>query len=100
MSKMGKYCKAYPISRLREYQGWAEKNKNNTKEEKIIDGKDVEADGQVAELSHLYLQENYVVTNGIFLDENIIFDDVTPEWIDFCKNSLKFEIPVDNRPSN
>jgi len=30
------------------------------------------------------MQENYVVTDGIFKDENIIFDNVTPEWKDFC----------------
>lgn len=27
------------------------------------------------------------------MDEDIVFDDVTPEWIDFCKNALKFETP-------
>jgi hypothetical protein len=35
-----------------------------------------------------------MVTDGIFLDENIIFDEVTPEWMDFCTNTLKFDIPV------
>jgi hypothetical protein len=29
--------------------------------------------------SIVYLQENYVVTDGIFKDENVLFDDVTPE---------------------
>jgi hypothetical protein len=42
----------------------------------------------------LYLQENYVVTDGIFMDENIIFNRVTPDWIEFCENELQFEIPV------
>jgi len=42
----------------------------------------------------LYLQENYVVTDGIFKDENIIFDKVTLAWKDFCDNTLLFEIPV------
>ena len=41
----------------------------------------------------LYLQENFIVTDGIFIDENVIFDNVTPEWIDFCVNVLKFEVP-------
>jgi hypothetical protein len=39
------------------------------------------------------LQENYVVTDGIFKDENIIFDDVTDEWKEFCTKELEFEIP-------
>jgi hypothetical protein len=88
MSKMGRYCKAYPISRFREYQRWAEKTENFQIE------KEASGDGQASEKSHLYLQENYVVTDGIFIDESIIFDDVTPEWMDFCKNTLKFEVPV------
>jgi len=91
---MGRYCKAYPISRYREYRGWAEKNEGFQKERKIVDGKELDGDGQVAEINHLYLQENYVVTKGVFLDEHIVFDDVTPEWVDFCKNTLKFEVPI------
>jgi len=74
MAKIGKYCKAYPIARFREYKGWTEKPENVKRD-------------------HLYLQENYIVTEGIFMDEHIVFDDVTPEWIDFCKNTLKFEVP-------
>jgi hypothetical protein len=88
MSKMGRYCKAYPISRFRDYQRWAEKAENFRIEEEAV------GEGQAPEKSHLYLQENYAVTDGIFIDENIIFDDVTPEWMEFCKNTLKFEIPV------
>ena len=88
MCKMGSYCKAYSISRFREYQRWAEKTENFQLE------KEAPADSQSTEKSHLYLQENYIVTDGIFLDENIIFDDVTPEWMDFCKITLNFEVPV------
>jgi len=94
MATMGKYCKAYPITRFREYPGWAEKAENARKEKKVLDGKEVEGARQLTEKDHLYLQENYVVTDGIFLDEHIIFDNVTPEWIDFCKNTLTFEVPV------
>ena len=94
MSTMGKYCKAYPITRFREYPGWREQAENVRKEKEIVDGQEVEKDRQLTDEDYLYLQENYVVTDGIFLDENIIFDDVTSEWIDFCKNVLQFEIPV------
>jgi hypothetical protein len=98
MGKMGKYCKAYPITRFREYAGWKEKTENLKKEKKIINGKEVEVERQLTEKDHLYLQENYFVTDGIFIDEHIIFDEVTPEWIDFCKNTLKFEVPVYGPP--
>ncbi len=90
---MGKYCKAYPITRLREYPGWSEKSENVRKEKRIVDGKEVEVDRRLTDQDHLYLQENYVVTDGIFMDEHIIFDEVTSEWMDFCQNTLAFEVP-------
>ncbi|NJL61669.1 MAG: hypothetical protein HC903_07380 [Methylacidiphilales bacterium] len=75
MATIGKYCKAYLVKQLREYSQWQEKEQELTDE-------DV-----------LYLQENYVVTKGIYLDESIIFDDVIPEWQEFCHQVLNFEIP-------
>ena len=75
MKKMGTYCKAYPIERFRAFQTWAA----NAAEH--------------ADASFLYLQENFVVTVDIFIDEQIVFYKVTPEWREFCKDSLKFEVP-------
>jgi hypothetical protein len=43
--------------------------------------------------SIVYLQENYVVTDDIYKEENILFDDVTPKWEKFCKMKLEFEVP-------
>ena len=79
MGKMGQYCKAYPLEALRQFDGWHE----NT-------------DGDRANNDHIvYLQENYVVTDGIFIDENVIFDEVTDQWKEFCQKTLDFELPAD-----
>lgn len=94
MATMGKYCKAYPIQMLRGYSHWTEKAENTRPEKKVVDGKEVEEKRVLTEDSFLYMQENYVVTDGIFKDENIIFDDVTPEWVEYCQQTLQFEIPV------
>jgi hypothetical protein len=58
----------------------------------------VEINGQTEEVvrkltddDYLYLQENLTVTDGIFLDEHIIFANDTPEWREFCKNVLEWE---------
>lgn len=91
---MGKYCKAYPVASLREFPGWSEKTENLRKERKVVEGKEVEVERLLSDQDFLYLQENYVVTDGIFMDDHVIFDDVTPEWIDFCQNTLKFEVPA------
>ncbi|HZF12762.1 MAG TPA: hypothetical protein VFE33_28575 [Thermoanaerobaculia bacterium] len=92
--EMGKYCKAYLLKDLRAYPQWTEKGENARKEKKEVDGKEIEVDTVLDDDSILYIQETYIVTHGIFLDENIIFDAVTDEWKDFCHNTLHFEIPV------
>ncbi|MFL6198502.1 MAG: hypothetical protein ACJ76J_04970 [Thermoanaerobaculia bacterium] len=94
MAEMGKYCKAYLAKQFREYPGWTENKANVRKEKKEVDGKEVEVERELNDDSILYLQENYVVTDGIFKDENIIFDNVTDEWKEFCHGTLGFEIPV------
>ncbi len=94
MATMGKYCKAYSLLQLREFSQWNERMKNVRIEKKEVDGKEVEVDRDLTDDDFLYLQENFVVTDGIYKDENIIFDDVTPEWKNFCTTKLSFEIPV------
>jgi hypothetical protein len=88
MKKMGKYCKAYEVKRLMEFPGWAEKVK---KIETKGNGNG-ETATERAPSDFYYLQENFTVTDGIFLDEDVVFDAVTPEWIEFCRDTLKFEV--------
>lgn len=94
MAIMGKYCKAYSLKKLRQFSQWTEHTENTRKENKEVDGKEFEVNRKLTDDDFLYIQENYVVTDGIFQDKNIIFDNVTSEWKDFCKNTLQFEIPV------
>ncbi|HWS53888.1 MAG TPA: hypothetical protein VN228_07170 [Pyrinomonadaceae bacterium] len=92
MPNMGRYCKAYLVKSLREFAGWTE-NAANAQPDDGPDAEEGAAPRTITEDDFLYLQENYVVTDGIFIDENIIFDSVTPEWIDFCRKALEFEVP-------
>jgi hypothetical protein len=94
MAEMGRYCKAYPVARFREYAGWKE-NLQNLKREPSPGGAPAETERSLADDDYLYLQENFVVTDGIFIDENVVFDEVTPEWTEFCVSTLKFEVPSD-----
>jgi hypothetical protein len=93
MATMGKYCKAYPLKRMREFSGWSERAENARKEKVEIDGKEVEQVRELTDDAIVYLQENYVVTDGIFKDEYVLFDDVTPAWTEYCQQTLGFEIP-------
>lgn len=93
MATMGKYCKAYLLKNLRQFKHWTEQGENARKEKQIIDDQKTEIERNLADDDIVYLQENYVVTDGIFQDEHIIFEQITPEWKEFCITNLKFEIP-------
>ena len=93
MAKMGRYCKAYPVNRFRESSMWKEESQNTRSEKREIEGVEVLALRELTDDDHLYLQEDFTVTDGIFLEENVIFSSVTPEWKTFCTENLKFEVP-------
>jgi hypothetical protein len=76
---MGSYCKAYPVAKFREYAGWTEPPS----------GAAADQDNE----KYFFIQENLTVTDGIFMDENVVFDRVTPEWEAFCRGQLAFEVP-------
>lgn len=94
MAEMGNYCKAYHVSAFRKFGGWKEKADDLRGEKKTVDGKEiVEPKKSLSDDDILYLQENYVVTHGIFKDEHVVYDDVTDEWRQFCSKELEFEVP-------
>ena len=96
MSTLGKYCKSFPLERFRQFSGWTENLKNARKTKQEIDGETVEVERELSDADYLYLQENYTVTDGIFLDENVIFNNVTNAWIDYCRNELGVKFPPDS----
>jgi len=93
MPKVGKYCKAYPVKRLSQFPGWAEYVNYMRKKDWPRAETESEMASALKDDDFLFLQEDFCVTDGIFLDENIVFSQVTPEWMDFCKSALGFEIP-------
>ncbi len=90
---MAKYCKAYAIRAFKDFPDWDRLSQKIKKEKKIQDAREMLVEREFTDNEFVYLHENYVVTDGIFADQNIIFDQVTPEWKDFCANILKFRIP-------
>lgn len=99
MSTLGKYSKGFPLSQLRQFSGWSEQSQNARKIRKEVNEQIEEVVRELFDDDYLYLHENFTVTDGIFLNENVIFSDVTPEWRDFCKNVLKWEVPDNAKAS-
>ena len=88
---MGNYCKAYPVERLRAFPGWTEKDWKSSKPSDPAKSETAPPDDP----GHFYLQENYIVTADIFLDQYVVFDQVSDEWRAFCHDILKFENPME-----
>jgi len=87
---MGKYCKAYHLRDMRKFRKWTENAENARKEKREVGGNEVEEARSLPDDSIVYLQENYVVTDDVYKEENILFDEVTPKWEKFCIKELNF----------
>jgi hypothetical protein len=94
MKEIGSYCKAYTVRDYRSYPGWSEDLGTGKVESHAAEAESNSAPG-LSDDDILYLQENFTVTRGIYLNEDVIFDKVTPEWIEFCKSSLNFSLPAE-----
>lgn len=88
MRVMSKYCKAYPLSRLREFDGWDEHARLPRKRE-LVNG--AETERELEDDIILFLQEDFTVTSGIFMAEGVVFDCPARGWTTFCKEILQFE---------
>lgn len=69
-----KYCTAYHVGDLRRYPSWTETQ-------------------QLADEEVVFLHQDYTVTKSIWAGEDVIFDNVTDQWKDFCNNELRFAVP-------
>jgi hypothetical protein len=93
MAIMGNYCKAYLIKQLRTFPSWQEKIGSIHSEIRLEEQPHSTQPDSFNDEDIVYLQENYVVTHGVFKDEHIVFDAVTDEWRNFCQHQLSFQIP-------
>lgn len=90
MTQIAPYCKAYPAKRFQEFAGWTAREETpSTPEPSDRESDDAELD------DYWFIQDTYVVTRGILPDEDIVFDQVSPEWIEFCRTTLEFAVPDD-----
>lgn len=96
MAKMGRYCKAYYVRQLSAFPGWnPDLQQLRPAGEGGDDGEAQTIRTELREDDILFVQENFAVTDGVFLDENIVFNPGTAEWETFCRSTLGFEIPAD-----
>ncbi len=95
MAEMGRYCKAYLASDFAKYEGWKPDLENLRQPEPDKPDQQPEKRTELDDDDILYLQESLAVTDGIFLDENVLFRDESEAWKSFCEGTLEFAVPED-----
>lgn len=91
------YCKAYYLRLLRQFSGWKE-NRINWKEKREEDKTDEDRrkeTGGIIDADIVYVHQDLTVTHSMWHNEDVIFDEVTPQWQTFCEKELKFKVPDD-----
>ncbi|HKP87266.1 MAG TPA: ankyrin repeat domain-containing protein [Blastocatellia bacterium] len=92
LSPQRKYCKAYLLGELRKYPAWRE-GRINWKEKANGNGGPDEAPFPDDKI--VFIQQDFTVTESMWHNENVIFNQVDPDWEEFCANTLKFKVPDD-----
>jgi len=88
-----RYCKAYHLKDLKQYPAWSE-SRINWKEKK--DGKEADqSDGAFTDDKIVFIHQDFTVTESMWHNENVIYNQVDEPWREFCSNSLAFKVPTD-----
>lgn len=69
------YCTAYYLGDLRRYPGWTS-DVENLKDDDVV-----------------FLHQDYTVTKSMWAGEDVLFNDITEQWKNFCNNELRFAVP-------
>lgn len=92
------YCKAYYLRDLRKFDAWTEQDPaaaGNGDGEKKAAADDEEDEGPLTDESIVYVHQDFTVTRSMFHGEDVVYDEVTPEWKQYCEKELEFAIPED-----
>ena len=85
-----KYCKAYYLEDLRKYPSWRE-SRINWK----ISGDGRSVSESFPDDKIVFIHQDFTVTESMWQNENVIFNQGDHSWKEFCANTLKFKAPDD-----
>lgn len=80
MANLGRYCKAYYLSELRAFPGWSEPP--------------AAGDQRRPDDTIVYVHEQFTVTEGLAVDEGVLFRGADDAWVSFCRETLRYEPPA------
>lgn len=83
-SQLRIYCKAYHLKDLRQFHTWSQHASED------------EAD--LADETVVYLWDDFTVVRApVAADTVLLWEEVSPQWQEFCRVTLGFEVPEDLR---
>jgi hypothetical protein len=89
------YCKAYYLRDLRAFTGWKEQRINWEDGRYNDTEEDLPARTELGDDDIVFLHHDYTVTELVWRNENVLFNDVTDAWKSFCHEQLGFHVPDD-----
>lgn len=79
------YCRAYHLRELRAYDDWEESGEGDAQD----------SAESLGEEDVVYLHQDYTVTRSMWHGEDVLWDEITEDWVTFCQDQLDFAIPED-----
>lgn len=89
------YCKAYYLRDLRRFPSWTEKAPSPTRGDTAAAGDEDDGTTEMTDESIVYVHQDLTVTRSMWHSEDIVYEDVTPDWRRFCEEVLEFSVPDD-----
>jgi uncharacterized protein len=87
-----KYCRAYYLKSFRQFPGWTEmKIGSEGKANSGVAGSQV-VDKGFSDDDILFLHEDLTVTRSMWHNEDVVFNQISPDWEEFCANVLGFKV--------
>ena len=90
-----KYCKAYHLEDLRKYPVWRESRINWKSQENDDRNANGSSDESFSDGKIVFIHQDFTVTESMWHNENVIFNQVDPGWEEFCAGTLNFKVPDD-----
>jgi hypothetical protein len=92
--QLQKYCKAYYLKELRQFPVWCE-SRINWQDQAQADMPPAQDGDPLSENEVVFIHHDLTVTQSMWHNEHVIFNQITPAWEAFCAQVLHFKVPDD-----
>ena len=90
-----KYSKAYHLRDLRSYPSWSEVRLNSKERQNGSDRPAAHATNELSDDDVVFIHQDFTVTESIWHNENVIFNEINDSWREFCSSRLGYRVPTD-----